>query len=151
MRIRRGHVRDIPQLIRMRYDFSMEDKPAQPELFDAFYEECEAFFQEMFASSRWSVWVAEADESIVSHIYLERVDTIPRPGRKKSPYGYITNVYTKPEYRARGIGGAILQEINRWAKENGFTFLTVWPSEASVKFYERHGFARAEEMMENHL
>jgi GNAT superfamily N-acetyltransferase len=135
----------------MRYDFSMEDKKPNHELFDSFYDECRLFFEEMYESKRWTVWVAEVESSIVSHVFLEIIDTVPRPGRKKSPFGYVTNVYTIPEYRSKGIGSKIMVEINRWAKENGLTFLMVWPSETSVDFYERHGFKQAAEVMENHL
>lgn len=63
----------------------------------------------------------------------------------------MTNVYTIPEYRCKGIGGMILEEVNKWSKDNGLTFLMVWPSETIVQFYERHGFQRNEEIMENHF
>jgi len=149
--IRQSNSKDISQLIKMRYEFSMEGKELNDDLFEPFQEECRLFLEEMYESNRWIVWVAEIDNSIVSHVFLELIDTVPRPGRKKSPFGYITNVYTLPEYRSKGIGGKIMEEINRWAQENGVTFLMVWPSETSRGFYERHGFKQAEEVMENHL
>ncbi|MDQ6421771.1 GNAT family N-acetyltransferase [Paenibacillus sp. LHD-117] len=149
--IRQGRIQDKFQLTKMRFDFSMENKVTTPDLYQSFYEECNLFFEDMFESKRWVVWVAEIEGEIVSHVFIEIIDTVPRPGRKKSPFGYVTNVYTVPEYRSQGIGGKILDEVNNWAKENGLTFLMVWPSETSVQFYERYGFRSAEEMMENHL
>jgi GNAT superfamily N-acetyltransferase len=149
--IRQYTIDDVPQLIRMRFDFTAESKEIDPNLYEPFYVECKSFFEEIIDSGRWKIWVAEVDGEIVSHIFVEIIDTVPRPGRKKSPFGYMTNVYTVPGFRSRGIGGMIIEEINAWAKENGLTFLMVWPSEQSVDFYGRHGFKRAEEAMENHL
>ena len=95
---------DIPELIRMRFDFTAETKTVDLALFEPFQSECLDFFREIKESGRWKIWVAEVEGRIVSHIYLEIVDTVPRPGRKKSPWGYVTNVYTVPDYRGRGIG-----------------------------------------------
>ncbi|TLS52835.1 GNAT family N-acetyltransferase [Paenibacillus antri] len=143
--------RDIPHLIKMRFDFTAESKEIDASLYEAFYQECLAFFEETKDTKRWYIWVAELEGELVSHIYVELIDTVPRPGRKKSPWGYVTNVYTVPEYRSQGIGGKIMDEIKQWAKENGVTFFIVWPSEASVDFYRRHGFEKAEEAMELHF
>ncbi|WP_010275381.1 GNAT family N-acetyltransferase [Paenibacillus senegalensis] len=151
MIIRQYTIEDIPQLIKMRFDFTAESKKITADLYEPFYTECLEFFDEIKASGRWRIWVAEVGGAIVSHIYVQIIDTVPRPGRRKSPWGYMTNVYTLPAYRSRGIGGRILEEINTWAKTYGLTFLTVWPSEESVEFYSRHGFERAGEAMENHL
>lgn len=142
---------DIPDLIKMRFDFTAEEKEVDSSQYEPFYKECLEFFNEIEQSHRWKIWVAEIDTKIVSHVYVEVIDTVPRPGRKKSPWGYVTNVYTIPGYRAKGIGGKIMDTINGWAKEYGLTFLMVWPSEASVEFYRRFGFERAEEAMENHF
>jgi GNAT superfamily N-acetyltransferase len=149
--IRQMDYHDINQLIQMRYDFTAEYKELEAGLFEAFSEECRAFFEEMLHSNRWVAWVADVDGRIVSHIFVQIIDTIPRPGRDKSPYGYVTNVYTIPEYRSKGIGSKIIREVKQWAKSNGLTFLMVWPSEASVEFYERFGFRHAKEVMENHF
>lgn len=133
----------------MRFDFTAEYKEIDPNLFEPFVEECNRFFEEAFETDRWRVWVAEDKDKIVSHTFLQIIDTIPRPGRKRSPYGYVTNVYTLPEYRGKGIGSMIMDEVNKWSKGNGLTFLMVWPSETSIEFYERNGFKINEEILEN--
>jgi len=63
----------------------------------------------------------------------------------------MTNVYTKPMYRSKGIGGQLLETVNVWSKEQGLSFMMVWPSETSVDFYKKLGFERSKEMMENHF
>src|SRR5690606_29893787 len=149
--IRASNRNDIDQLIKLRYDFTAEYKAVDPGVYEAFSHECREFFENMFASNQWMVWVAEIEGRIIAHVFLQIIETIPRPGRQRSPYGYVTNVYTIPEYRSQGFGSRIMEELNRWAQQNQLTFLMVWPSETRVDFYERHGFEKALEVMENHL
>jgi GNAT superfamily N-acetyltransferase len=149
--IRRFTNSDVPQLIKMRFDFTAEFKEIDPDLYKPFYEECKLFFGDIINSDRWHIWVAVVDGKVVSHVFLEIIDTVPRPGRKKSPFGYITNVYTIPEFRSKGIGGRVMDEIILWANDHGLTFLMVWPSETSEDFYKTHGFELSQDVMVNHL
>ncbi|WP_315971114.1 GNAT family N-acetyltransferase [Paenibacillus thiaminolyticus] len=65
---------------------------------------------------------------------------IPRPGRKTNPFTYMTNVYTLPEHRGKGLGSQMLRQIERWSRKNEFEFIIFWPSEWSIEFYERNGY-----------
>ena len=38
-----------------------------------------------------------------------------------------------------------------WARARDLEFLVLWPSELSVAFYTRHGFAQGGEAMELHF
>jgi GNAT superfamily N-acetyltransferase len=139
--IRLATVADVPVLAELRHAFTFED-PAQPvELRDDF----EGAFAEIvgagITSGRWTVWVAEADGEIVSHIFVGLIDKIPRPIRQDRWLGYVTNVYTRPEHRGRGVGAALLDRVTTWAAEQHVELLLVWPSEESVGFYERAGFS----------
>ena len=49
--------------------------------------------------------------------------------------GYVTNVYTRPAYRGRGIGTRLMSHVLQWAREHDLESLIVWPSETSVRFY----------------
>jgi GNAT superfamily N-acetyltransferase len=93
------------------------------------------------ASGRWTVWLAEAESEIVSHVYVGLLEKIPRPTREHRWIGYVTNVYTRPEQRGKGVGAALLERVTSWAAENDVELLVVWPSDESVGFYERAGFA----------
>ena len=149
MNIRLAEVKDIKQLIKMRWDFTIEhDDSKKNESFSDFEKECEAFLENVLKGDRWFIWVAEEEEKIVSHIYIELIQKVPRPGRITYPFAYMTNVYTLPEYRSKGIGSKLLGAINEWVKENNYEFVIVWPSDDSINYYKRNGYVHCTEPME---
>lgn len=150
MILRLANHNDIDQLIRMRWDFTneyIENKIAEDQ-FPNFYLECKSFLTDAFKSNNWFIWVAGMDGQIVSHIYIELIHKVPRPGRVTNPFTYMTNVYTLPEHRGKGIGSQLLKEIEVWAKQKRYEFIIVWPSDWSIEFYERNGYKPIGEAME---
>lgn len=149
MEIRLAEIKDIPQLIKMRWDFTIEyDESKRTASYESFVKECQSFLEQAINGEQWYIWVAEENETIVSHIYIEVIQKVPRPGRITYPFAYMTNVYTIPEYRNKGIGSALLQTINEWIKENKYEFVIVWPSEDSNGYYEKNGYVHCSEPME---
>lgn len=151
MKVRLAEREDIDQLIRMRWDFSIEHNSeikTVPEEYAVFEAECQAFFNRAFDGDKWVFWVAETDGVVVSHIFLERIEKVPRPGRVTRPFLYMTNVYTKPEFRGKGVGSQLLSAVNEWAEQDKNEFIIVWPSDEGVPFYERNGYTRCVEPLE---
>ena len=139
--IRRATVADVPVLAELRHEFTFED-PEQPiELREDYQEAFAEIIGRGITTGRWTVWVAETDGAIVAHVYVGLIDKIPRPTRQDRWIGYLTNVYTRPEHRGRGVGAALLDRVTSWATEHDVELLVVWPSEESVGFYERAGFS----------
>ncbi|GAK05556.1 hypothetical protein JCM19037_4064 [Geomicrobium sp. JCM 19037] len=149
MQIRKAEPLDTERLIKMRWDFTIEDHPEKEQADVHVYEkECRRFLEEAIAGDRWHIWVAERAGVIVSHIYIQLVDKVPRPGRVTRPFAYMTNVYTVPSHRGTGIGSQLLEHIHQWVKEHEYEFILVWPSEAGEPYYKKNGYTRVEEPME---
>ncbi|WP_243299966.1 GNAT family N-acetyltransferase [Bacillus litorisediminis] len=149
MNIRLAEAKDIKQLIKMRWDNTIEfDKSKKNESYGDFEKECQIFLENALNSGQWFIWVAEENEKIVSHIYLESIQKVPRPGRITYPFAYMTNVYTIPEYRNKGIGSKVLSSINKWIKENHYEFVIVWPSDEAINYYKKNGYVHCTEPME---
>ncbi len=142
--IRRATSEDLSALAWLRCEFTLEDGPiASPR------EDFDSAFLEIVGSGLkgggWVVWVADVNSEIVSHAFVGLVDKIPRPTAGHRWLGYLTNVYTVRGHRNRGLGGRVLEATKEWAREEDVELLVVWPSEESVSFYHRHGFAGDEE------
>ncbi|WP_228275664.1 GNAT family N-acetyltransferase [Gracilibacillus oryzae] len=139
----------INQLIMMRWNFTLEyDETKKDASYDEVEKECHTFLESVFTSDQWLIWVAEDNGKIVSHIYIEFIQKVPRPGRITQPFAYMTNVYTVPGYRNKGIGSKVLATINSWVEENHIEFVIVWPSEEGVGFYKNNGYQQCREAME---
>ncbi|WP_159886077.1 GNAT family N-acetyltransferase [Paenibacillus puerhi] len=148
MNIRRAKEEDIPALILMRWEFTLEHQPEIQDEFELFAVECRVFLEQAIRGERWHIWVAETDGVLVSHLYIQLIDKVPRPGRITYPFAYMTNVYTDPDYRSRGIGSQLFRTVQEWATDNKMEFIIVWPSDEAVPFYSRLGYKRCTEPME---
>ena len=63
---------------------------------------------------------------------------------KGERYFEIEELYVKPDYRDRGIGGELLDRLVEACKENGVQRFKVYSAskdlDGSTRFYRRHGF-----------
>ncbi|GAA5416844.1 hypothetical protein Pryu01_01883 [Paraliobacillus ryukyuensis] len=149
MNIRLAEAKDIDQLIKMRWDMTVEYDPSKNEAFyEAFKKEFHTFLAHALTSNQWFIWVAEDEERIASHIFIELIHKVPRPGRVTYPFAYMTNVYTIPEYRNEGVGSKVIQTINNWIKANNYEFVIVWPSDQAINYYKKNGYIPSTEPME---
>jgi ribosomal protein S18 acetylase RimI-like enzyme len=89
--------------------------------------------------------VAESDGDIVGYVngsvhFEKRVPVIPA----QEPYLEIDNIYVKPGFRNRHIGGKLLEKLLEVAKYNGIQRVLVSSvskdMEKILNFYRRYGF-----------
>jgi GNAT superfamily N-acetyltransferase len=150
--VRRATVSDVPRLAELRRGWTCEEDSPDATLvrgdFDAAFAR---LVSDGIETGRWVVWVAEVGGEIVSHAFVGVIDKIPRPVAGFPAIGYLTNVYTRPEFRGQGLGSRVLDAVTAWARNSDIELLVVWPSDASVAHYERHGFAdRGEPLVWRH-
>lgn len=137
---------DFPQLAEMRWDFRQESGEEIAVIEKAeFIEKCLEFLQSEVEN--YTYWIAENDGEIISHIFVCRIKLVPRPCRLEDSFAYLTNTYTKPAFRGKGIGGELLQQVIDWAKDEDFELLLVYPSEETINFYGRLGFENDREVL----
>lgn len=152
MIIREATRQDASALARMRWDFTAEDDYIHPNATHAGYEDCFGeFLDYALNSGRWSIWVAEDQGLLVSHIFMQVIEKVPRPGRQERRFGWVTNVYTLPEYRNQGVGSQLMQHVEAWSKAHNLELMLVWPTERSVPYYQRAGFEYPIQVLQNPL
>ena len=140
---------DVGALALMRWDFRLEESPGRPRHDQAsFLDACSDFLRQGLAEQRWTYWIAQHDALLVAHIFIQRIPKVPKPNRLDDALGYVTNVYTRPGYRGQGIGTQLMAHVLQWAGEQDLESLIVWPSETSVRFYQRAGFQGSSDMLE---
>jgi GNAT superfamily N-acetyltransferase len=148
MNFRAATLADVDNLAAARWAFRTEDGtevPIEPE--QAFLQRYRAFVRDALESQRLVYWLAEtADVELVAHMAVCIVQSIPRPSRVRDQWGYLTDCYTRPAYRSRGIGEELLTHIVAWARRRDLEMLVVWPSDRSRSFYARAGFGADDEV-----
>jgi predicted N-acetyltransferase YhbS len=146
--IRQAHHGDIEQLVELRSEFTAEDFGGEVTADHAKYErECRAFLREAIEGDRWHVWVAETGGAIVSHAFVALIDKVPRPVPERTRIAYLTNVYTRPDFRRKGIGAEIIRRAQTAARKADVELMIVWPSDESERFYRREGFATPDDAL----
>jgi GNAT superfamily N-acetyltransferase len=68
---------------------------------------------------------AEGQQDIVAVLSIVLIVKLPAPVQEKTVWGYLTNVYTLPEYRNKGIGNSLLSHAKHWAKQQNLELLVV--------------------------
>ena len=143
---------DLTDLAEMRWDFRTENGASHVVVGkDEFIKTCTEFLKQGLVEGRWAYWVAERQDEIVCHIFVQRVRKVPKPERIGDEYGYVTNVYTKPTYRRQQIGSELMKRVEAWARGEDLDTLIVWPSEEGVSFYEQAGFTAQNAILEYEL
>lgn len=81
-------------------------------------------------------YVAEKDEDLVGIAGFH-----PEAGK-------VAGIFVRPENQRQGIGGRLIEEIERAAEENGTTKLEVLASLTAEDFYQKLGFETREKVEE---
>ena len=141
MKFRLAEPPDLSQLACMRWEYWVEDgshqaQQSKEDFVDSFVK---AFTKSL--SRDWYIWCAVQDDLILSHVYIQRIQKVPKPSAPMDAFGYVTNVYTRPSQRGKGIGSNVMKHVKAWAHEEDLEFLVLWPSQASIPFWNEMGFS----------
>jgi ribosomal protein S18 acetylase RimI-like enzyme len=86
-------------------------------------------------------WLAEIDGVAVACAILVVWIVPPHIGETMRKRGFVSSVYTLPEYRRRGISTHLMTRLMDSAREQGIHRLILWASEMGAPVYESLGFA----------
>ena len=151
MEIRLANEADYNELALMKWEHGVEDDIDYGEHNldgvnkDEFVEE---FFAFLKAHKEYEIIVAEVNGIVVSAMFVYLIPKLPKPNGNAKYIAYLTNVYTKKEYRNKGIGTQIMNQIKSILIEKKCELLFAWPSDNSIAWYQRNGFSEDNEIFE---
>ena len=127
------------------------------EHFETLRARAELQFGEMLACGDYVGWLAAhtADaQTIVAGAGVFLRDSLPSPrkvngrtvGVTTGKLGLVINVYTEPEWRRRGLGVLLMQQVIDWSREQRLDRLILHASDAGRPLYEKMGFVTTNEM-----
>ena len=151
MEIRLANEADYNELALMKWEHGAEDDIDYDKHNldgvnkDEFVDEFVAFLK---SHKEYEIIVAEENGVVVSAMFAYLIPKLPKPNGNAKYIAYLTNVYTKKEYRNKGIGTQILNYIKSDLIEKRCELLFAWPSDNSIAWYQRNGFNEDNEIFE---
>lgn len=148
-RIRLATVEDVDELVRLRLDFLKEvgnvGEGADGDELCALMRE---YLLRKLPSGEFLAWVAEGGGAIVA---TSGVTLFERPPNGANPAGleaYLSNMYTLPGWRGRGVGTALVQTVVAHLKATRVRRIWLHATEQGRPVYARAGFVPDEKEME---
>ncbi len=145
---RKANALDAHAMAALRVDFLCEGRAGiGGELRVRLAEANEAYFLDGFGNATFAAWLAEENDRIVATSGLTIYRLPPNRDCPNGMTGYISNMYTVPAHRKRGIATRLFALIADEAKEMGCERVALVATEMGRPIYEKYGFAKDERSM----
>ena len=140
--IRRAGIDDVAALVTLRLEMRRERETAKLEIPESeFSALLTGYFSEAVTHGTFVSFIAWDGETAAACSGLSVVALPPSYGDLTGKKGYITNMYTRTEYRGQGLARKLLDELKRYAVEVGCSSLELNASAAGYPVYKKYGFS----------
>ena len=147
MRKRLADRGDIPTLVVLRKQQLIDEGLPPNSLQMDIARELTDYFTSAISDGSFISWIMDNDGEIIA---TSGVCFYALPPNYSNPSGrtaYVTNMYTKPEYRRRGIAAELLDMVIGEAKTRGYRVIRLHTSEQGKSIYKKAGFADSDGYM----
>jgi GNAT superfamily N-acetyltransferase len=130
---------DIEALARLRFEMEIErgNTPVDPAEYTEAYS---TSTQDEMDGRRHRAWLALMDDRAVACVLLVWWVLPPKLDNFSRKRGFVTSVYTRPDYRRQGIARQLMSLLIAGARAEGVGRLILWSSEMGRPLYEQLGF-----------
>lgn len=139
--IRIASISDIESLVDMRIRLLIEaKKDIENYDWNKYTQALKRYFAEGLSSGKVVAFLAEESGSVVAISIMCFYSICPTLFNLDGKVALITDMYTVPQYRNKGIGNGLLNSIMEHAKKLGYTKVTLNATDSGRKLYEKYGF-----------
>lgn len=148
MQYQKAGIEEIDILIKLRKAQLIDEGQSKKQNIDG---ELHVFFASSMGSESLVEWIAEEEGEAIASAAVLFVSFPPSFNFPTNLKGYVTNMYTLPAFRGRGIATALLGKLVEEARSRGANHLWLGASEMGRPVYEKFGFQAADELMQMDL
>ncbi len=135
---------DIQQIVELRIKFLKEVRIDAPtDGLDEYREVMSNYLKKEMSSGNFIAWLAITNNEIIATSGLITIQRQPQLWNMSGQEVYIMNMYTKPEWRRKGIGTAILEKLIDEARNRGVEAIKLHATPMGKALYEKRGFKMA--------
>ncbi len=140
MTIRVATMADLPQILPLSVRLFFETQIGPPPEYHTIEQAHRLFFQTHLNSPLSRTWVAELNQKVVTIGTLAFFIRPADHGHAAAMEAYLVNIYTTPEYRRRGLAGAIVNAAITYSRIQGIHTIWVHATKTGYPIYQAAGF-----------
>ncbi len=142
---RKATLGDMNELIELRKR-QLVDEGIKPSI--EIDEELNNFFVNKLSDGSLIQWLVEENEEIIACGAVILYEFPPTYTNKSGKKAYITNMYTKENYRGQGIATSILKRLVAEVETLGVSKIWLGASKMGRPVYKKFGFQETDEWLE---
>ena len=144
MEFRKANINDVNELINLRKQQLLDEGDIAENNID---NDLKKYFSENIASNKFIAWLAIDNNKIIATSGLCFYELPPTYRNPSGKVAYITNMFTKNEYRRKGIATILFEKIISEAKILNYKILRLHTSVYGKGLYKKYGFTDSEGFM----
>lgn len=145
--IRRASTADLDTLVAHRRAMFLDMGYRDGAALDSMSAKFRVWVREHMDSGEYLAWIIKASDGlVVAGTGLWLMDWPPHMVGKSERRGNILNVYTREEFRRRGLARKLMEVVLEWCRENRIDTVILHASPDGKGLYESMGFAATNEM-----
>jgi len=140
--IRAATLADLPVLLEFEQGVIAAERPFNPTIREGHVQYYD--IPGLITSDHILLVVAELDGVLIGCGYA-RIEPADRHYLIHAQHAYLGFMYTRPEYRGRGVNRMIIAALEAWAKERDMTEMVLevyYDNNSAIRAYEQAGFIR---------
>ena len=139
--LRKATLNDVEKLIEFRIEFlkEIQESPPNREI-EEFQKSLKDFFLNKMKTNEFIAWLAEFENEIIATSGLSFLQKPPHFINMTGKFAYIMNMYTKPEWRKKGIGSALLEKLFEEINNKGIQSVVLHTTPDGRALYEKYSF-----------
>lgn len=136
----KASINDLNSLVELRIEYLTEDYEDMSEPQITRISERLPNYYHKHLNKDLFVYVCREKEKIVGCCFLYIMEKPPNPAFVNGITGTVLNVYTKPEYRKRGIASKLIKLLLSDSEKMGLDFVELKATDAGYNLYKSIGF-----------